>query len=66
MELLTLTYGAMVTQVSAQRRVLIGPWTKRLPSSRLPSTSHRPFLPIAQLIRDYEDPKEVNTQLEQM
>jgi hypothetical protein len=29
-------------------------------------TSHRPFLLIAQLIRDFEDPKEVNTQLEQM
>jgi hypothetical protein len=34
--------------------------------STIPSPSHRPFLLIAQLIRDYEDPKEVNTQLEQM
>jgi hypothetical protein len=58
-ELLTLTYGAVVTQV---RTASSAAATTR----RVLPTAFAPRLFRPQLIRDYEDPVEVNAQLEQM
>jgi hypothetical protein len=61
-ELLTLTYGAVVTQVRS--RIGRQPQTRRQQQISDPLPNLQSF-PV-QLIRDYEDPVEVNAQLEQM
>ena len=60
-ELLTLTYGAIVTQVRAAPPARLAPAPAAPPPPRA-----RTSPPPSQLLRDYEDPKEVNAALELM